>query len=1825
MKTSKTPRLSWQNKLISTALASVSLFLGAPQLTLATLPSISSSNLVVTQGTATASITGSNTTSSTNTLTIAVPGTTSSNTVLNWQNFSDGTSIGGQLASNDTIFFNLPTANSAILNNILGNMATVLGGHISSNGNLFFLNPAGIIVGASSVINVNNFYASTIADATAPGYFFANGTLGVLNGVPQTTYASGTGVIYVQSGSSITVTPGSGSVNLVSNYSGSPISISNGTYTGPGSGSATLNTNNTGTAWGYIGGAANAVVSGIAVDSLTNSGNLNIIALGSAGVITGNGNSNGITLNQAYVASSTTLGGGNLTIGTSSGAIVINGPIATEKNISMVVSNPTSSSTIGYGSAIGSTSNVSAGGTVNISTAANVNFYSGSAPSNYIGLNSVGAATINAGSNGNITIYGDLNGGTLYGNDVVVTSPGSLARAYTNVTSYGTTTINSVGNLTISNLQTAAGMVISSTNGTAAVGSGTTLAALSTINGTPDYTPTIAGNSIIGFTGATLTNAVVNVGSNVAANLTVETNNISGSVAGSYTPPSNVIYYESTSTKPANVNITNVTVNGSVNAYALGAGSVTLSGITVLSNNTASNGSRTITAITNNGSITLSSVTTNNGAILATAYYTPLSGTPANSITLTNVVNQTTNYAFGTAPLAIASLDNFNTGNGNIAFNGYITTNSGILANSGNAAQQGVNKLNPTTLGGTGSEGNITTSGINIFNGPSNLTSNSGTITLTATIGGSTTAQYTANTVTLTTTNAAPQNGTAGNITFLANSDAVVNILGDAVPPDAKSTLNSFAVTISATGNLTTVGSITAPTISLVADSAKNTTGNLYLGGNVRTTLNLNTSTTSSITLQSYGNVSTLNMSSTAATYGISGNAQTLKLTSVGGNVDIANTNADPTQPVFIGNVTATATVGSVTLNSAGGFTSNGMTISAANGSFSEVNGTSLINTGNSNNTLSITAASALLGGNNSINGLKLVGGANGMIVNSGSSTQTVTLNSGTNVTGAVSITSSGPIQIGNANTDTVSISGFTTLSTLNTINPATGAVIGNSNGSITTVADSTTLTNGISALTYGASNSGGGNVTLGTTSNSGLIGQVSASALGGNVTVYTGTALNLGTISAANLNVVSNGVTNTSGALLITANANIFSGTPAQYGGAQAVPNSIQLGSTTTPAAITNINVTQGNSLNIVAATGVGVTATNVYAPIPMTNVVINDTDSASTASMSLYAPTSIGTITAATNGGALTVTGGTSIGSGSLSTTTGGITVTATGLGNVTFNLGNATKSSTITNLGTFTLNNLVNSSGATGAVTVSSNSNPGTGGASSLVLGTGINLQGSGLVTFTSGNSQTAGVTLTGGVSDTSTSSVTINAAAVTTFNGKTISITNTSSSYGPVAFTSNGTVTYTANGNISLAGLTLGTAATGTTAITSLTGNISQAKQFGAPVAFNITGKSESLSFTAASSGNAGIALASDANTGATITNSIASTTGVINISASGNVALRTDNNISLGSVSVIPSTTSAPSDSQLSLVSTTGNITQSSTSGVYVWGATSLTATGTAALTGVSLTNGAGNNFGALSVSTTNSNIVENATSSYAALNATNWTATSLKGDISTATNNSAFVVTGNSIITASNGNINLAGQATNQLEGIGSTITLSTGGNATVLETNSLTTIAAGSKIGGNLSITNAKNNASVRDQGGVTAIVVSGIASLNATGTNGTINFAGSNNSFGGLSLRGTTADVYAVGNFILAPGSAVTSAVLISTNGGNFTTAGLGGSTYGYLTISTNLGNVTISNQTSITSGLSINAPLGTVNLSGLSSSVDLHGLTPVITAATYIPPSS
>lgn len=89
--------------------------------------------------------------------------------IINWQQFS--------IAAPEAVNFTQPNAAAIALKRVVGVDPSVIYGSLTANGGVWVINPAGILVGSTGVINVNSFLASTLniadEDFLAGNYTFS--------------------------------------------------------------------------------------------------------------------------------------------------------------------------------------------------------------------------------------------------------------------------------------------------------------------------------------------------------------------------------------------------------------------------------------------------------------------------------------------------------------------------------------------------------------------------------------------------------------------------------------------------------------------------------------------------------------------------------------------------------------------------------------------------------------------------------------------------------------------------------------------------------------------------------------------------------------------------------------------------------------------------------------------------------------------------------------------------------------------------------------------------------------------------------------------------------------------------------------------------------------------------------------------------------------------------------------------------------------------------------------------------------------------------------------------------------------------------------------------------------------------------------------------------------------------------------------------------------------------------------------------------------------------------------------------------------------------
>jgi filamentous hemagglutinin family protein len=116
--------------------------------------------------------------------------------IVNYQSFSVGRDA--------VVNFNLPNANAAILNRVVGGNVSEIFGQINSNGKVFLTNPSGVIFGNTSQVNVGSMFVSTLGisdeDFLAGNYRFeGNSSAGKISNFGVIKSAEGGEVVFLAS------------------------------------------------------------------------------------------------------------------------------------------------------------------------------------------------------------------------------------------------------------------------------------------------------------------------------------------------------------------------------------------------------------------------------------------------------------------------------------------------------------------------------------------------------------------------------------------------------------------------------------------------------------------------------------------------------------------------------------------------------------------------------------------------------------------------------------------------------------------------------------------------------------------------------------------------------------------------------------------------------------------------------------------------------------------------------------------------------------------------------------------------------------------------------------------------------------------------------------------------------------------------------------------------------------------------------------------------------------------------------------------------------------------------------------------------------------------------------------------------------------------------------------------------------------------------------------------------------------------------------------------------------------------------------------------
>lgn len=748
MKSQPNSSRPWKKALL---LVSVACSLAIPAW--ASLPSTSSSNLVI--------VNGSGTTTSTSGSTLTVNTNGANNVVLSWTHFWDGTTPGGTSASTDVIDYVLPSASSSILNQVTGSGLTTINGKIESNGNVYLINPNGVTVGSTGVVNTAGFGVST--DLEPLSTFESTGSLAVFTAGSSQTANLGTGVITTSPGAVIETIGGSGgiwlaanAINISSALQGNVLLVNGGST--PGnidlgvSGPATVQSGNL-TIWGnggavFLGDTASdsVIVEGtttIAANAATN------VTVGSAASTTFQGaasiSSDGGAISVS--AGAPTLAEGSLTLTNSgAGTTTLSAGGATTVQGNLTITNATGNVDLA------NTDNTSVSGNTSVTTTTgNVVDTAGMFTANALGTTATFTTT-----SGNVTLA-DADIASVAANST--SGNFSLTDPTTNAVALATSNVGT-GNFTVSASTLNSSGTVTAANFTATQTTGNFTLPAATVTGQYKAIATagnITGGS--GITDGTLWLAAPAGSINFNTSGTIDTTWLHASTSVTLTATGNVTLAPSSGTAIQTPTLTVTSSGGNITdagagfattvataSFSAPSGTITLGSTTTpdlyttvslagqsaalingqaVSVGTGTNTSGNLAVTTTAGSITLGSsaastinvggalTLTSAAAVSTTADNVTVTGnvtvTAGGNVTLGNT-DATTNFSFGqiaiTAPtFAAAVYEDANTSLGAINAGTLLVDSTGNISNPSGVIGTGAETL---TSGTTSSPGSIT-------------------------------------------------------------------------------------------------------------------------------------------------------------------------------------------------------------------------------------------------------------------------------------------------------------------------------------------------------------------------------------------------------------------------------------------------------------------------------------------------------------------------------------------------------------------------------------------------------------------------------------------------------------------------------------------------------------------------------------------------------------------------------------------------------------------------------------------------------------------------------------------------------------------------------------------------------------------------------------------------------------------------------------------------------------------------------------------------------------------------------------------------------------
>jgi len=553
--------------------------------------------------------------------------------ILTWQAFGSGTS---PISLGDTINYLLPSTTASVLNNVAGGAISTIAGAINSNGNVYLLNPAGIIISQTAMINTGGFYASTVAE---PSSFFT--TTGSLNFTGSAT----TDVVLKSDGSASPTIQALGTGNKIT-LAGRSVLVEGATLYG----NVTLQSASTGKVNLAQTSTPNTTFNPdgtvLAVNTNQAGGAVNILqAAGSGGNLTIVSNGGTVSLTGAPVAvsnASDTAAGPAVSVNATGGLVVGAGGLggsgyAPSSNIALSITAPLIRQSLNSTTTASTSVGTTAVGFATTNAQGQITGYS---------LTTNGAPSIGSGYISNVT-------SSVIGNNVTITVPqagfatnvaGALSVNTTGSTANGAVT-QGAGTSTSRLTVTGAATITTATTATTAAAADVTLgnAALSTLN-----LPLVGTVNVIESDGFALGNAKVLPNTANAVTLRAQAGNISMS-----------------GTSKVEI-VPSVLVPAPNTLLTTNTGGVTYSNIgdlkiTTLTTTTSSSG---VTALTSTGNVTIP-------------------GFSSPSLTVTTTGGTITTGALSTTSGAANQVSATLTANGNISVGGNVNTSGKIVINSG--------------------------------------------------------------------------------------------------------------------------------------------------------------------------------------------------------------------------------------------------------------------------------------------------------------------------------------------------------------------------------------------------------------------------------------------------------------------------------------------------------------------------------------------------------------------------------------------------------------------------------------------------------------------------------------------------------------------------------------------------------------------------------------------------------------------------------------------------------------------------------------------------------------------------------------------------------------------------------------------------------------------------------------------------------------------------------------------------------------------------------------------------------------------------------------